>query len=87
LKTLPLGVSLYKLLPPAGGGWEGGSFEVAGLFPLSDPPPLSPEISRFFIVLVNGEKISPVEIEMAINADRLFEQVIVVGEGRPYLTA
>ena len=24
---------------------------------------------------------------MAINADRLFEQVMVVGEGRPYLTA
>ncbi|MGD0585595.1 MAG: long-chain fatty acid--CoA ligase [Oryzomonas sp.] len=39
------------------------------------------------IVLANGEKISPVEIEMAINADRLFEQVMVVGEGRPYLTA
>jgi len=39
------------------------------------------------IVLANGEKISPVEIEMAINADRLFEQVMVVGEGRPYLSA
>jgi long-chain acyl-CoA synthetase len=39
------------------------------------------------IVLANGEKISPVEIEMAINADHLFEQVMVVGEGKPYLTA
>jgi len=39
------------------------------------------------IVLANGEKIAPIELEMAINADRLFEQTMVMGEGRPYLTA
>ena len=39
------------------------------------------------IVLANGEKIAPAELEMAISADRLFEQILVVGEGRPYLTA
>ncbi len=39
------------------------------------------------IVLANGEKVAPAEIEMAINADRLFEQSMVVGEGRPYLSA
>jgi long-chain acyl-CoA synthetase len=39
------------------------------------------------IVLSNGEKVSPVDMEMAIAADPLFEQVMVVGEGRPYLTA
>jgi long-chain acyl-CoA synthetase len=39
------------------------------------------------IVLANGEKVAPAEIEMAISADRLFEQTMVVGEGRPYLTA
>lgn len=39
------------------------------------------------IVLANGEKIAPTELEMAITADRLFEQAMVVGEGRPYLTA
>lgn len=39
------------------------------------------------IVLANGEKIAPTELEMAIGADRLFEQTMVVGEGRPYLTA
>lgn len=39
------------------------------------------------IVLSNGEKISPVDMEMAIAADPLFDQVMVVGEGRPYLTA
>jgi long-chain acyl-CoA synthetase len=39
------------------------------------------------IVLANGEKVSPAEIEMAINTDRLFEQTLVAGEGRPYLSA
>jgi len=39
------------------------------------------------IVLANGEKVAPTELEMAISADRLFEQSMVVGEGRPYLTA
>jgi long-chain acyl-CoA synthetase len=39
------------------------------------------------IVLSNGEKIPPADIELAIAADSLFEQVLVVGEGRPYLAA
>ena len=39
------------------------------------------------IVLANGEKIAPAELEMAISVDRLFEQTLVVGEGRPYLSA
>ncbi|MCC6302258.1 MAG: long-chain fatty acid--CoA ligase [Gammaproteobacteria bacterium] len=39
------------------------------------------------IVLSNGEKVSPVDMELALASDPLFEQVLVVGEGRPYLTA
>lgn len=39
------------------------------------------------IVLSNGEKISPMDMEMALASDPLFEQVMVVGEGKPYLTA
>jgi long-chain acyl-CoA synthetase len=39
------------------------------------------------IVLANGEKVSPGDMEMAVALDPLFEQVLVVGEGRPYLTA
>lgn len=39
------------------------------------------------IVLNNGEKISPTDMESAILLDPLFEQVMVVGEGRPYLAA
>ena len=39
------------------------------------------------IVLANGEKVPPADMEMAIALDPLFEQVMVMGEGRPYLTA
>jgi long-chain acyl-CoA synthetase len=39
------------------------------------------------LVLSNGEKIPPADIELAIATDPLFEQVLVVGEGRPYLAA
>ena len=39
------------------------------------------------LVLSNGEKIPPGDMELAIQIDSLFEQVMVVGEGRPYLVA
>ena len=39
------------------------------------------------IVLSNGEKIPPADLESAILLDPLFEQVMVLGEGRPYLVA
>ncbi len=39
------------------------------------------------IVLSNGEKVPPVDMEQAICLDPLFEQALVVGEGRPYLAA
>jgi long-chain acyl-CoA synthetase len=39
------------------------------------------------IVLSNGEKVPPADMESAIMLDPLFEQVVVVGEGRPYLAA
>jgi long-chain acyl-CoA synthetase len=38
------------------------------------------------IVLSNGEKVPPVDIEAAIARDPLFEQVMLLGEGKPYLT-
>lgn len=41
--------------------------------------------SKNILVLSNGEKISPEDIESAILKDPEFEQVLVVGEGRPYL--
>ncbi len=39
------------------------------------------------LVLSNGEKIPPADMELAIALDPLIEQVMVVGEGRPFLTA
>ncbi len=39
------------------------------------------------IVLSNGEKVPPEDLELAIAVNPLFEQVMVVGEGRPYLAA
>jgi len=39
------------------------------------------------IVMANGEKVPPADMEMAIALDTLFEQVMVIGDNRPYLTA
>jgi long-chain acyl-CoA synthetase len=39
------------------------------------------------IVMANGEKISPADMEMAIAMESLIDQVIVIGEKRPYLSA
>ncbi|MCB1760458.1 MAG: long-chain fatty acid--CoA ligase [Gammaproteobacteria bacterium] len=39
------------------------------------------------IVLANGEKVSPADMELAIALDPLIEQVMVVGEGRAFLSA
>jgi long-chain acyl-CoA synthetase len=39
------------------------------------------------IVLANGEKLPPADMEMAIALDPLFEQVMVIGDSRPYLSA
>jgi long-chain acyl-CoA synthetase len=38
------------------------------------------------IVLSNGEKVPPVDIEAAIARDPLFEQVMLLGEGKSYLS-
>lgn len=39
------------------------------------------------IVLGNGEKVPPTDMEMAISMDPLIEQIMVVGEGRSCLAA
>lgn len=38
------------------------------------------------IVLNNGEKVPPADLEFAILRDPLFEQAIILGEGKPYLS-
>lgn len=37
------------------------------------------------IVMANGEKVSPVDMELAIASDPLFDQAMVIGEAKPYL--
>ncbi|WP_126454928.1 AMP-dependent synthetase/ligase [Sulfuriflexus mobilis] len=39
------------------------------------------------LVLANGEKVPPVDMEAALVDDNLIDQAVVVGEGRPYLVA
>jgi long-chain acyl-CoA synthetase len=39
------------------------------------------------LVLSNGEKIPPGDMEAEIAMDAMFEQVLVIGEAKPYLTA
>lgn len=39
------------------------------------------------IVLSSGEKVPPEDLQMAIAVDPMFEQVLVIGESRPYLSA
>jgi long-chain acyl-CoA synthetase len=39
------------------------------------------------LVLANGEKVPPADMEHAIADDELFEQSLVIGEQMPYLTA
>lgn len=39
------------------------------------------------IVLANGEKLPPADLEMAIANDTLFDQAMVIGEGKPFMSA
>ncbi len=39
------------------------------------------------LVLTNGEKVPPADMEMAIALDALFDQVMVVGDGHAFLSA
>ena len=39
------------------------------------------------IVMGNGEKVPPVDMELSIISDPLFEQVLVLGEGKSHLAA
>jgi long-chain acyl-CoA synthetase len=38
------------------------------------------------LVLSNGEKLPPHDVEFAVLRDPVFEQVMLVGEGRPFIT-
>jgi len=39
------------------------------------------------LIMSNGEKISPTDIEMAISKDPFIDSALVIGEGKPFLSA
>jgi long-chain acyl-CoA synthetase len=39
------------------------------------------------LVTSTGEKVAPADMEMTITLDPLFEQAMVIGEGKPYISA
>jgi long-chain acyl-CoA synthetase len=41
--------------------------------------------AKDILVLSNGEKLPPTDVENVIAADPTFEQVMLIGEGRPFL--
>jgi long-chain acyl-CoA synthetase len=41
--------------------------------------------AKDILVMSNGEKLPPQDVEFAILHDPVFEQVLLVGEGRPYI--
>jgi long-chain acyl-CoA synthetase len=43
--------------------------------------------TKEIIVMSNGEKVPPMDMEMSILIDPLFDQVMILGEGQPYLVA
>lgn len=43
--------------------------------------------SKDIIVMSNGEKVPPADMETAITMDALFEQAVIIGENRPFLSA
>ena len=42
--------------------------------------------SKDILVLSNGEKVSPQDVEIAILDDPVFEQVMLIGEGKPFFS-
>jgi long-chain acyl-CoA synthetase len=39
------------------------------------------------LVMSNGEKVAPSDVELAVTMDPLIDQAMVIGEGKPYLSA
>ncbi len=41
--------------------------------------------AKDILVMSNGEKLSPQDVELALMHDPIFDQVMLVGDGRPYV--
>lgn len=94
LKWVPRGNNLYECCVMD--GWPSklqsnqadGSYATKDLF---EPHPTIPGAWKYIarlddtLVLVNGEKFSPVQIEGRIRSDHLVDEAVVFGAGRPFL--
>jgi len=65
---------------------EGGWLHTGDLAEITDGRIFIRGRLKDVLVLSNGEKLPPQDVELAILGDPTFEQVILVGEGRPFLT-
>ena len=65
---------------------EGGWLHTGDLAEIQDGKIFIRGRLKDVLVLSNGEKLPPQDVEIAILGDQVFEQAILVGEGRPFLT-
>src|SRR5262245_3240310 len=65
---------------------EGGWLHTGDLAEIEDGKIFIRGRLKDVLVLSNGEKLPPQDVELAILGDQVFEQAILVGEGRPFLT-
>ncbi len=66
---------------------EGGWFHTGDIARIQDNKIYITGRIKDIIVLSNGENLPPTDVEEAIAKDPWIDQVMVVGEGRPYLIA
>jgi long-chain acyl-CoA synthetase len=65
---------------------EGGWLHTGDLAEIKDGRIFIRGRLKDVLVLSNGEKLPPQDVELAILGDPTFDQVILIGEGRPFLT-
>jgi hypothetical protein len=94
LEWIPRGPNLFECAVKD--GWPAkiasnqpdGSYRTKDLF---EPHPSIPKAWKYIarsddtIVLVNGEKFNPVQLEGDVRSDRAVAEAVVFGSGRPYL--
>ena len=94
LEWIPRGPNLFECAVKD--GWPAkiasnqpdGSYRTKDLF---EPHPTIPKAWKYIarsddtIVLVNGEKFNPVQVEGDVRSDRAVAEAVVFGSGRPYL--
>ncbi|KAI1500051.1 hypothetical protein F5X99DRAFT_387406 [Biscogniauxia marginata] len=94
LRMIPRGPNLFECCVAE--GWPSkvatnqpdGSYATKDLF---EPHPAIPKAWKYIarlddtIVLVNGEKFNPVQLEGRIRSNKFVTEAVVFGSGRPYL--